>query len=106
MTDDLRFVYNDDSPPWRSGGKQYLQGTDCITLEPKHNLLAERPLSLKWNRQSRLPLLFYWNSRFIVEGEFQTRDGKVMPGKAVLLQNQIMLWLFPAGGTAWLDKLN
>ena len=76
MTDDLRFVYNDDGPPWRSGGKQYLQRTDFITMEPKHNLSAEGPLSLKWDLKSRLPLLFDWNSRFAVEGEFQTRDGE------------------------------
>ena len=77
MTDDLRFVFNDDAPPWRrSGGKQYLQGTDFLTMEPKHNLLDEGPLHLKWDLKGRLPLLFDWNSRFVVEGEFQSRDGE------------------------------
>ena len=72
MADDLRFVY-DGTPPWRSGGKQFLQGTDFTTMEPKHSM-SDKPLTLKWNLKNQHPLLFDWNTRFVVEGEFQTRD--------------------------------
>ena len=72
MSEDLRFAF-DGPPPWRSGGKQYLQGTDFITMHPKHSM-TDRPLRLKWQLKSQNPLLFDWNTRFSVEGEFQTRD--------------------------------
>ena len=72
MSDDLRFVY-DGTPPWRSGGKQYLNGTDFTTMEPQHNM-SDKPLTLKWKLKNHHPLLFDWNTRFVVEGEFQTRN--------------------------------
>ena len=72
MSDDLRFEFG-GAPLWRKGGKQVLQGTDFIKMESNHHMY-DRPLKLNWQFKSPLPLIFDWNSRFCVEGEFQTRE--------------------------------
>ena len=73
MSADLRFVYDNLPTPWRTGGKQFVQGTDFMTMEANHKMDV-RPLVLRWDLKNNHPLLFDWNTRFAVEGEFQTRD--------------------------------
>ena len=72
MSEDLRFDFG-GAQLWRSGGKQVLHGTDFIKMESNHHMY-DRPLRLKWQLKSQYPLIFDWNSRFCVEGEFQTRE--------------------------------
>ena len=50
-----------------------MQGTDFTTMESQHNM-SDKPLTLKWKLKNHHPLLFDWNTRFVIEGEFQTRN--------------------------------
>ena len=50
-----------------------MQGSNFTTMSPQHSM-SDRPLILKWHLKNHHPLLFDWNTRFVVEGEFQTRN--------------------------------
>ena len=88
--DDLRFVY-DGLPSWRTGQKQMLHGTEYTTME-NNNSFATNPRKLEWDIDTKRPILCDLQTRFVVEGEFQSKipDGEWVPCAATAVSDVLV----------------
>ena len=78
--DDARFSY-EAPPPWRTGGKQILHGSEYTVME-NNNQFVTPPQKLDFEINTKRPVLCDLNTRFRVTGEFQV--GKKAEGSEVV----------------------